>query len=97
VTGSLYSIVAREYGGGGRVRRGRTRGPNKRPPFTAHIAAFWSPVTVADHVAGCRSGRDANGQWRPWHELDQNERWCFWWEALEGYAAFAPTAEISVP
>jgi hypothetical protein len=94
MTDAFTRLICREAGSG---RSQRTYGPRRRPLYTAHVPAFWTPETVANHVAGCRSGRDANGQWLPWHELDQNERWCFWWEALEGYAAFAPTTEISVP
>jgi hypothetical protein len=72
MTGSLYSIVCREAGAGGGVRRGRTKGPGRRPPFVAHVAAFWSPDTAAVHLASCRS---ADGVWRPWAELNEEERW----------------------
>jgi hypothetical protein len=74
-------LVAKEAGaGGGDGRRGRTKGPRRRPPFIAHVAEFWDPETTAKHLAGCRTGRDADGEWRPWEELDEGQRWSLFWE-----------------
>lgn len=79
MTEPFTRLVAKEAGGGGGRGR-RTRGPKRRPPYTAHPAAWWPPETVASHLAGCRTGRDASGEWKPWEEMTEDERWCWFWE-----------------
>jgi hypothetical protein len=98
MTSRLHELIAREIGAGGDGGRpGRTRGPRRRPSYVAHVAALWEPETAAAHLASCRTGRDGSGRWRPWGELNQDERRCWFWEELEGYRAFPPTHEVEVP
>lgn len=79
MTGGLHTLIAREAGsGGGRGRR--TRGPRRRPPYTAHPAEWWEPDTTAAHLGACRTGRDGNGAWKPWDELTTAEQWARFWE-----------------
>jgi hypothetical protein len=79
MTSGLHSLIAREGGGGGGRAR-RTKGPKRRPPYTAHVAAWWPPETVAEHVAACRTGRGPDGGWKPQAELSQAEAWALFWE-----------------
>jgi hypothetical protein len=80
MTDALDRLIMREAGGGGGGRGRRMRGPRKRASYVAHVAAWWPPETVAEHLAGCRTGRDAAGEWRPHEELSDGERWCWFWE-----------------
>jgi hypothetical protein len=98
VTGSLYSIVCREGGaGGGDGRRGRTKGPRRRPPYTAHPAAWWPPEVTAQHLADVRLARDEQGEWKDWADLTESERWSWWWEELRGYENMGEVTEVEVP
>jgi hypothetical protein len=99
MTDPFTRLVCREAGGdGGRGKR--TRGPRRRPPYIAHPATWWSDDVTADHLAGCRTGRGSDGEWRPWDELDQNERWCQFWEMsvkADGTCIGGETRPVEVP
>lgn len=95
-------LVAREAGGGGgAARRGRTRGPRRRPPYIAHPAEWWDAETVAMHLAGCRTGRDSEGEWKDWEEQTEEERWAWFWEfsVIECgiVVGGGPAIEVEVP
>jgi hypothetical protein len=94
---TLYSIICREGGAGSGGHGKRTRGPRRRPAYIAHVAAFWTPDTAAQHLADCRTGRDGEGEWRPWEELSEGERWAWWWEECGGYEPMGPVTETRVP
>jgi hypothetical protein len=35
---------------------------------------------TADHLRACRTGCDAEGEWKPWDELTVAERWAYFHE-----------------
>ncbi len=72
---SFHSLICRPAAGGAGAK-----GPRRRPVFIAHPVVWWKPEVTAEHLRACRTGRDANGAWKPWDQLDEGERWAFFWE-----------------
>lgn len=78
------ALILRESGAwnSGSGRRRRTRGPRRRKPFVAHPAAWWDADVTASHLEGCRTGRDASGEWKSWPDMTEHERWSWYWELM---------------
>jgi hypothetical protein len=75
-------LIAKEAGGGDGVRRGRTKGPRRRPAFVAHPCTDWDEEMVKEHLAACVSGRDPiTGEW-DFDPENPAEVWAFLWETM---------------
>ena len=79
MTSGLHALICREAGASGGCSK-RTRGPRRRPVYVANPAQWWDAETTAHHLECCRTARDANGDWRPYEELSESERWAWFWE-----------------